>query len=77
MLQSTTLTGVGDLKSSDIRRGDAEFGVCLAGLQSCFGRVFPHDAPFLPLGLQMYSLCHCMLEICDLLFDFDFTGGYS
>lgn len=34
VLQSTTLKGVGELKSSDIRRGDAEFGVCLAGLQS-------------------------------------------
>ena len=25
----------------------------------------------------MYILCHCMLEVCDLLFHFDFTGGYS
>ena len=30
----------------DIRRGDAEFGVCPAGFQSCFGPVFPHYAPF-------------------------------
>ena len=26
----------------DIRHGDAEFGVCPAGFQSCFGPVFPH-----------------------------------
>ena len=26
----------------DIRHGDAEFGVCPAGFQACFGPVFPH-----------------------------------
>ena len=30
----------------DIRLGDAEFEVCLAGFQSCFGLVFSHWAPF-------------------------------
>lgn len=37
VLQSTKLKGAGDLKSSDIRHGDAEFGACPAGLQSFFG----------------------------------------
>ena len=27
--------------------------------------------------MLMYILCHCILEECDLLFGFDFTGGYS
>ena len=25
----------------------------------------------------MYILCHCMLEVCDLSFDFDYRGGFS
>ena len=29
---------------------------------------------FLPSGVEMYILCHCMLEVCNLLFDFDFKG---
>ena len=29
--------------------------------------------PFLPLRMVMYILCLCMLDVCDLLFDFDFT----
>ena len=28
----------------------------------------------LHFGLVMYILCHYMLEVCDLCFDFDFTG---
>ena len=27
--------------------------------------------------MVMYVLCHCVLELCDLLFDFDFTAGYT
>jgi hypothetical protein len=34
VLQSTKLKGVGDLKTFDIRHGDAEIGACPAGLQS-------------------------------------------
>ena len=30
--------------------------------------------PILPFGVVMYILCHCMLEVCNLLFDFDFIG---
>lgn len=39
--------------------------------------IFPHYAPLSPppCGTLMYSLWHCMLEVCDpfFLFDFDFT----
>jgi hypothetical protein len=30
---------------------------------------------FLPSGMIMYILCHCMLEVCDLLFAF--KRGFS
>jgi hypothetical protein len=33
--------------------------------------------PFLPLGMKMYTLCHCVFEVCDLLLSFDFIRGYS
>lgn len=29
---------------------------------------------FLTFGAVMSILCHCMLEVCDLFFHFDFTG---
>ena len=32
---------------------------------------------FLPFGTVMYILHHCVLEVCDLLFYFDFMGDYS
>jgi hypothetical protein len=28
--------------------------------------------PSLQFGIMMYILCHCMLEVCDLFFFFDF-----
>ena len=31
--------------------------------------------PLLPFGTAMYTLCHCMLEVCDLLSYFGFKGG--
>ena len=31
--------------------------------------------PSLPFGKVMYILCHCMVEVCSLLFDF--TRGYN
>lgn len=46
VLHSTKLKGIGDLKRADIRHGDAEYGVCLAGLQTCFSSVFLHYASF-------------------------------
>ena len=33
--------------------------------------------PFLHFGIVMYILCYYMLEVCDLLFYFDFTWCYS
>lgn len=53
----------------DIRYGDAKFGVCPAGIWSCFGPVSPHYAPFLMFwnGNVMYILCHYMLEVCFLI----------
>lgn len=48
----------------DIRYGDAEFGVCPVGFQS-----FLSMFPFLPFGMVIYIL----LEVCDLLFYFEFT----
>ena len=56
----------------DIRHGDAEFGVCPAGFQSCFVPVFPHCAPLATFWNVMYVLCHYMLGVCDLLFLFLF-----
>ena len=56
----------------DTRHGDAEFGFCPAGFWSCFGPVFSRFVPLLSFGMVMYILCHYMLEVCDLLFDFDF-----
>ena len=60
--------------------GDAEFGVCPAAFQSFFGLVFPHYVPFLHCRKgNKYILCviHWMLEVCDLIFEFYFIGGYS
>jgi hypothetical protein len=36
----------------------------------CFLTVLPP----LSFGMVMDILSHCMLDVCDLLFDFDFTG---
>ena len=60
----------------DIKYGDAECGVFPIEFLSCFGLVFPHYAPFLPFGIVMHVLCHCMLEVYDLFY-FYFIGGYS
>lgn len=32
--------------------------------------------PFFPFRMLMYVVCHCLLNICDLLFYFDFIGDY-
>lgn len=32
---------------------------------------------YLHFGTLKYILDHSMLEVCDLLFDIDFTGDYS
>jgi hypothetical protein len=33
--------------------------------------------PVLLFGMVMDILCHYMLEVSDLRFDFEFIGGYS
>jgi hypothetical protein len=48
----------------DIRPGDEDFGVCPAGVWTCFEPVFPH-----------YNLW--MLEVCNLIFDVDLIVDYS
>lgn len=53
-----------------IRHGDAEFSVSLYP-------VFSHYSPIPAFGIVIYSLCHYMLEICDLLFYFNFTEECS
>ena len=53
----------------DIRLGDITFGVFSACLGSCFSPVFSHYS-LLPFGIVLYTLCHYMLEVCDLLFLF-------
>jgi hypothetical protein len=64
VLQSAKMKGARDLKSlliSDAwkwRHGDAEFGVCPAGFQSCFGPILPHCVPCLPFGMVMCILCY-------------------
>lgn len=33
--------------------------------------------PFTTFGMVICILCHYILELCDLLFHFDFIGDYS
>lgn len=70
------LKGVGDpnsVSTPDVERNILEFALlvfCLA-LVWYFLIMFP----FLPFGMAMYALCHCLLEACGLLFYFYFTGA--
>ena len=47
----------------DIRHGDAEFRVCPAGFQSCFGPVFPHYASFPIFWNSHIYTVHYVLEV--------------
>ena len=47
----------------DISHGDALFGVCLAGFQTCFGPVLLHLIPFPPFWNGNEYLCHYMLKV--------------
>lgn len=58
----------------DIRQKARRFRVCPAGFQLCIGPVFPQYAPS-PFWMARYILCHCMLELYNLLSDFEFTGS--
>lgn len=65
----------------DVTNGDAEFGVYPAGFWSFFFfflvQHFLTLPPLYSFGMEMYILCHCMLEDCDLGFDSDFIRDYN
>ncbi|EGW10137.1 hypothetical protein I79_024307 [Cricetulus griseus] len=72
VLQSMKLKGVGDLKSiltTDTEMQSLEFTQLIFGLS-----LIPYFLIMFPFGMVMYILCHCILEVCDLLFHFDLTG---
>jgi len=48
-----------------------------AGFSLALAQYFLTVFPSLPFGTTMHILCHYILEVCDLLFHFDFTGDYS
>ena len=70
MLQSTKLKSV---LTSDTGMQNLEFAL-LALVQNFLAML-----PFPSFGMEMYItmmyMCHCTLEVCDLLFDFSFTWG--
>jgi hypothetical protein len=73
MWQLTKLKGVGDLKSLlalDMKVQSLEFALLVLGcpLVHHFLIVFL----FLPFGTAMFILCHCLLEVCYPLFNFNF-----
>jgi hypothetical protein len=49
----------------------AEVGTTVFGL--ALVQYFLTMLSFLPFRMVMGILCHCILEVCDLLFNFDFT----
>lgn len=78
MLQLTKLKEVGDLKdtlTSDMDIYSFEFaqlGFGLVTVQHFFIILL-----YFPIGTVMHILCHCILRVCGLLFNFDFTAAYS
>ena len=73
MLRSTKLKRVEDLKSvltSDLETQSLEFAQMVFGLPLV--QYFLSMLPSLHFGMVLYILCHYMLEVCDLLFYFDF-----
>ena len=78
VLWSTKLKGVEGLKNaltSAMEMQKSEFALLiLVLLWSSISSLCYISIPF---GIGIYILCHCMLEVCDLLFYFDFTGAYS
>lgn len=77
VLRLTKMTGFGDPRSilmSDMEIQSLEFAwtvFCLALVQD-----FLTVLPSLCFGTVMYIPCCDMLEVCDLLFNFDFIGNY-
>jgi hypothetical protein len=68
------LKGVGDLRSTLTSDEEMQFGVCPAGFQSWFAQSFLTVFPSLPFRTVMNILCHCTLEVCDLLLGFGLKG---
>ena len=58
--------------TSDMKMQSLEFAHMVFNL--VLVQYFPTTLSF---GTVMYILCHCILEVNDLSFNFDFTGGYS
>ena len=76
-LQPTKLNGFRHLKSvlsSDMEMQSLEFAQLVFSLALV---QYFHSAPFPMFWNGNVYLCHYLLEVCDLLFDFDFTGDYS
>lgn len=57
-------------KPLDSRHRATGSEVCPAALCLAFGPVFPYYAPSPCFGMVMHTLCHYMLEVWNLLFDF-------
>lgn len=75
MLVSTKLKGVGDPKSAfdmDMEMQSLKFSPLLFGFDLV--QYFFIMLSFLHFGMVMYILCHCILEVCNLLF---ILLGYS
>lgn len=53
----------------ETRHRTVGFGAVSSLCPTPFGPLFPHCAPLHPFGM-MYILCRCVLERCDLPFDF-------
>lgn len=66
---------LGPSKLFDIRSRVSGSGVCPAWVQSYFGLVLLSFLPVLPLRMVKSVLCQYLLEVCTLLFAFDFSGG--
>ena len=68
MLQLTKLKGVEDLKrllTSVMEIQSLEFAQLVLGF--ALVQYFISVLPSLTFGIVMYIMCHCMLEVCDLL----------
>ena len=75
MFKSTKLKGLGELQGT--LTSDTEMQN-LESVQLVFRLASVHYFLNIPFyGMVMYIPCHCVVEGCDLLFDFDFTVGYS
>lgn len=61
----------------DIRHKDTEFGVCPDRFGLALVQYFHTMFPFLNSGKVTSILYHYMMEICNLLFNFDFLHGYE